>query len=97
MWECCPQYTLKRFFDVNRKLGMTSSVFHIPERSPQSFAVDFYKTGSLNFAFGLEMEFLVQGDSDIITLIFTLNSNKVFVGIGYNKVLKGWNLAAWAV
>ena len=68
---------LQRFFDVNRKLAMTSSAFHIPERSLQSFAVDFYKTSSLNFAFGLEMEFLVQGDSDIITLVFTVNSNKV--------------------
>ena len=70
---------------------MTSLVFHIPERSQQSFAVDFCKTSSLNFAFELEMEFLVQGDSDIITLIFTVNSNKAYVGIGYNKVLKGWN------
>jgi hypothetical protein len=70
---------------------MTSSVFHIPERSPQSFAVDFYKTSSLNFAFGLEVEILVQGDLDIITLIFTVNSYKVYIRIGYNKVLKGWN------
>jgi len=57
---------LQSFFDVNRKLGMTSSVFRIPEWSQQSFAVDYYKTSSLNFAFGLEMEFLVQGDSKII-------------------------------
>lgn len=85
------QYVLQRFLDVNRKLGMSSSVFHIPERSQQAFAVDFYKTSSLNFAFGLEMEFLVQGDSDIITLIFTVNSNKAYVGTGYNKALKGWN------
>jgi len=71
---------------------MTSSVFLIPEPSQQSFSVYFYKASSLIFAFGLpEMEFLVQGDSDIITLTSTVNSNKVYVGIGYNKVLTGWN------
>jgi hypothetical protein len=37
------------------------------------------------------MEFLVQGDSEIITLIFTVNSNEVYVGVGYNKVLTVWN------
>jgi hypothetical protein len=87
----------QRFFDVNRKLGMTSSVFHILEWSQQSFAVDFYKTSSLNFAFGLEMEFLVQGDPEIITLIFTVNSNEVYIGTGYNKVMTGWNFRIFTI
>jgi hypothetical protein len=80
---------LQRFYDVNLKFGMTSPVFNIPELSQQSFAIDFYEKSSLKFAFGLAMQFLIQGDSDIT--FFTLNSNRVYVAIGINRVLKGRN------
>jgi hypothetical protein len=75
---------------------MASSVFNIPEQPLLSFVIDFYKTSSLMSVFGLVMGFLIQGGTNIVTLIFIVNSNNLYVGLGWNLIILSILIAPWA-
>jgi hypothetical protein len=46
---------------VKRAFEIASQMFSIPEQSLQSFVIDLNETSSLEFVFGLVMEFPIQG------------------------------------